>query len=72
MRVTGEFRVGDIRHNYADLNKAKNILGYQPQFNFEEGISEFVEWVKRQPIQQDNYDKSIGELRNRGLFKCTE
>ena len=39
---------GDVDKTYADISKAKSMLGYDPQTNFAEGIRKFVEWYKRQ------------------------
>ncbi len=69
VKVTGNFRVGDIRHNYADLKKIKNDLDFVPQVQFNEGIVNFVKWVNSQQISEDLYSKSINELRERGLYK---
>lgn len=69
VKVTGEFRIGDIRHNYADLTKAKNILYFSPKVDFESGIQNFVAWVNGQDIQNDTYEESIEEMKKRGLFK---
>ena len=67
--ISGKYRLGDIRHNYADLTKAKNLLGFSPKYDFQEGIFEFVKWVKNQEIKEDKYDKSITELKSKGLIK---
>lgn len=67
--ITGNFRLGDIRHNYADLTKAKEILGFTPNYNFDTGVSKFVEWVNAQAIENDKYSSSINEMREKGLFK---
>jgi dTDP-L-rhamnose 4-epimerase len=67
--VSGNYRLGDIRHNYADLTKIKSKLGFLPKFAFNEGIKLFTNWVNNQEIHQDNYSKSIQELRVKGLFK---
>jgi len=69
IRVSGDYRLGDIRHNYADLSKIQNKLGYEPKFNFEKGISNFVKWVENQTLKEDNYEKSIDELKSKGLYK---
>ena len=68
IRVTGEFRVGDIRHNYADLTKARSILGFEPRVSFEEGILAFAGWVAQQDIPEDGYAISLRELAERGLL----
>ncbi|NUG13282.1 NAD-dependent epimerase/dehydratase family protein, partial [Acinetobacter seifertii] len=36
--ISGNYRLGDIRHNYADLTKIKKYLGFEPKVSFEEGI----------------------------------
>jgi dTDP-L-rhamnose 4-epimerase len=67
--VSGKYRLGDIRHNYADLSKIENVLGFIPKFDFVTGLTFFVNWVKTQEVVEDNYDKSVVELRNKGLIK---
>ena len=67
--VSGKFRLGDIRHNFADLSKLKDILGFTPKYNFERGITEFVNWVKTQEVMEDKYEESIQQLKNKGLIK---
>jgi len=67
--ISGKYRLGDIRHNYADLSKIKNALGFIPKFNFISGITAFVNWVKTQEIMEDKYESSIKELKSKGLIK---
>ncbi len=69
INVSGKFRLGDIRHNYADLSKVESFLGYKPKYDFQEGITKFVKWVKNQEIKEDKYEKSIQELKEKGLMK---
>jgi len=69
VKITGNYRLGDIRSNYADLTKIKSKLGFVPTVTFDEGISLFVDWVNKQDIVKDNYEQSINELKERGLFK---
>lgn len=69
IKVTGQYRMGDIRHNYADISLAQCKLGYTPKWNFDDGIKKFVEWVESQPIAQDKYAESMKELKERGLYK---
>jgi dTDP-L-rhamnose 4-epimerase len=68
-QVTGQFRKGDIRHNYADTSLLQRSLGFTPAIPFEEGIRRFTEWVNAQEISGDNYERSLEELRQRGLMK---
>ena len=67
--IGGSFRLGDIRHNYADLNKIKNLLGFTAKFDFQTGISRFADWVKTQEVKEDKYEQSLNELKNKGLIK---
>lgn len=67
--ITGNYRLGDIRHNYADLTKIKARLGFLPKFSFEEGLKHFTDWVNKQEVQKDNYSKSIEEMKIKGLYK---
>lgn len=69
IKISGNFRLGDIRHNYADINKINKLLGYTPKINFFEGMKRFVNWVNLQPIEKDNYDISIEEMKKKGLYK---
>ncbi len=64
--ITGKYRVGDIRHCFADLSKAKSILGFEPQVGFEDGLSELAEWLEGQ-IAVDSVSKATEELASRGL-----
>lgn len=67
--ISGNYRLGDIRHNYADLSKVKEKLGFAPKVSFKEGIQLFTQWVNVQEIMQDNYEKSIDEMKEKGLYK---
>jgi dTDP-L-rhamnose 4-epimerase len=69
IKISGNFRLGDIRHNYADITKIKNELDFEPQYDFETGIKEFVNWVNKQEIQENQYEASINEMKEKGLFK---
>lgn len=69
VEVTGAFRVGDIRHNVADLTKARELLDYAPTVDFPTGIGRFVEWVRTQPRQEDGYERSLRELKDKGLMR---
>jgi dTDP-L-rhamnose 4-epimerase len=67
--VSGQFRVGDIRHNYADLAKVRKVLGFEPSVFIQQGLARFVDWVKSEQIQVDRYEQSLEELKAKGLFK---
>lgn len=42
----GPERAGDIKHSNADISKAKELLGYEPDYSFDDGIQEAIEWYK--------------------------
>jgi len=67
--ITGNYRLGDIRHNFADINKIAEKLNFKPQIPFEIGIKKFAEWVNTQDIVVGGYDESIKEMRSKGLLK---
>lgn len=69
IKISGNFRLGDIRHNVADLSKIENKLGFRSAFDFSAGVAQFAEWVNQQDVQEDRYEKSIEEMKNKGLFK---
>jgi len=70
IKITGNFRLGDIRHNYADISRINKLLGFVPKYKFEEGIKLFTEWVKKENIEKNNsYQESLSEMQKKGLFK---
>ena len=69
INVSGNYRLGDIRHNYADLTKINRLLGFSPKVSFEVGLKNFAEWVNTQEVQEDKYQKSIDEMKAKGLYK---
>lgn len=69
LNITGNYRLGDIRHNYADIDKIVNTLGFKPMVNFENGIGKFAQWVNNQEIKAGKYEDSIAEMKQKGLFK---
>lgn len=69
INITGNYRIGDIRHNYADLTQINKDLHFEAQHGFVDGIDKFVTWVNTQQTNTDLYSKSIDELKQRGLYK---
>jgi dTDP-L-rhamnose 4-epimerase len=69
INISGNYRLGDIRHNYADISLINNLLGFEPKINFKSGCKKFVEWVLSQPINESMYEKSLEELKEKGLLK---
>ncbi len=69
IKVTGNFRLGDIRHNYADMKRIHDALSFVPAWTFEEGITQLVAWAKASGPQASGYEKSLSEMREKGLLK---
>ena len=67
--VSGNYRLGDIRHNFADITAARQILGFEPKWSFSDGIEKFANWVNQQDVKEDNYETSIEEMKKKGLYK---
>ena len=67
--ISGNYRLGDIRHNYADISKAKQLLGFEPKVSFQEGLKQFTDWVNTQEVEEDKYQQSIEEMKAKGLYK---
>jgi len=65
--VTGQYRVGDIRHNFADISAARELLGYAPSVSLDEGLARFCAWAASQPEYEDRLDQATAELRAKGL-----
>jgi dTDP-L-rhamnose 4-epimerase len=67
--VTGAFRVGDIRHNIADVTLTKQVLGFVPNVPFKQGLSKFLSWASGQPAEDKAaYIRSVNELAAKGLM----
>ena len=65
--ITGRFRTGDVRHCFADLGLAREVLGYQPRIDFESGILALTEWLAGADGAIDRVDQATAELHARGL-----
>jgi dTDP-L-rhamnose 4-epimerase len=65
-QIVNRFRVGDIRHCYADITRARTMLGYEPQVRFEDGIADIVAWGREQQAI-DRVEQATAELERRGL-----
>jgi len=68
-RVSGNYRLGDIRHNIADTTALREVLGFTPAVSFPEGVQAFVEWVRTEPVEGDSYQRSLDEMASRNLLK---
>jgi dTDP-L-rhamnose 4-epimerase len=64
--ILGKYRVGDIRHCFADIGKAQRVLGYEPRVTLEEGMAELASWLAGQAAV-DRVAQASAELSARGL-----
>lgn len=64
--VTGKVRLGDIRHCFADIGRARQVLGYEPQVSLADGMAELARWLQGQ-VAVDAVDDAAAELAARGL-----
>ncbi len=69
LEVTGQYRKGDIRHNFADISLLKEHLDIVPSVDFASGIALFCNWVNQQSIKEDRYEQSLAEMKAKGLMK---
>ena len=66
--ITGKYRVGDIRHCFADISLAERELGYKPTITLENGMTELAAWLEGQEAE-DRVDAATAELSTRGLTR---
>jgi dTDP-L-rhamnose 4-epimerase len=64
--ITGRYRMGDIRHCFADISHAKRRLGYGPQVTFEDGLRDLAAWLEGKSAV-DRVLQASQELAKRGL-----
>jgi dTDP-L-rhamnose 4-epimerase len=65
--LTGKYRVGDIRHCFADITRARQLIGYEPQTSFVQGVEELAGWLSDQESAVDRVEAAREELAARGL-----
>ncbi|MDP3941278.1 MAG: SDR family NAD(P)-dependent oxidoreductase [bacterium] len=65
--VINEGRKGDIRHCFADISRAKKLLGWEPKISFHDGLKELVEWSLYQK-PTDLFEKAVSELSSKKLL----
>jgi len=68
--ISGSFRIGDVRHNFADTTKISTLLGFSPKISLRDGLSEIIDWIGN--LHQDSivrkYKSSIREMKKLNLF----
>ena len=64
--LPGKYRAGDIRHCFADVTLARELLGFEAEVALEHGLAELAAWLEGQPAI-DRFDRAAEELAERGL-----
>jgi dTDP-L-rhamnose 4-epimerase len=68
-QITQSGRKFDIRHNTANIARARETLGFAPKVTLDQGFSELIEWAKTTPdVAVDFFDKALQELQDKGLL----
>jgi len=68
--ISGSFRMGDIRHNFADTTKISTLLGFQPQICLFNGLSELIDWIKysHKDLVENAYESSINKMKKMNVL----
>ncbi len=66
--LPGEYRQGDIRHCFADVSRAADLLGWEAETRLEDGVSELAEWAAGEDAE-DHTDEANMELRTMGIIR---
>lgn len=64
--VNGRYRIGDIRHCFADISLARDVLGYEPRVSMAAGVADLACWLAEQE-SEDRVAEASAELASRGL-----
>lgn len=67
--TTSEYRLGDIRNNFADVGRLASVLGCQARIGLAEGLDRFAAWVRQQPLPPDRLQQANAELKARNLMR---
>jgi dTDP-L-rhamnose 4-epimerase len=65
--ITGKYRVGDIRHCFPDMSRARQVLGFEPAVSLERGLDDLAAWLEGQ-VAYDRVPQMRAELTARGLM----
>jgi dTDP-L-rhamnose 4-epimerase len=65
--ITGKYRVGDIRHCFADMTLSQEMLGFRPRVSLEKGLVDLASWLEKQ-VAFDRVAEARAELTSRGLM----
>src|SRR3989344_8740980 len=68
LKLSGQFRVGDIRHAVSDISKLKKI-GWRPQDSEEKIVKKYIKWVKKQKLDQDYLTLAERQMKKLGVIR---
>lgn len=68
IKVTGEFRIGDIKGNIADIAQIHQATGFSPAWNFKQGLINYLEWSESDDGKLLDYEKTLSELASHNLL----
>lgn len=67
-RILQRARIGDVRHCFADTSKLADRFGFRAERDFDSGMAELIEWVRRTDQPNDRFESTIAELERSGLI----
>jgi dTDP-L-rhamnose 4-epimerase len=67
-QIMNKYRVGDIRHCFADITKISKVFGFQPRRSFEAGMAELIDWVATAKAPINRSQESLAELQRSKLL----
>ena len=70
--ISGAYRVGDIRHNVADISQIMALTGYAPKWHFDDGLKAFLDWATDHEAIDSGFDQSMKELSDRQLLRTAK
>lgn len=74
IKISGDFRKGDIRHNIADISKAIKLCDFKPKYSFQQGMKEFASWVIEENndgkllLEDQKFERSLNEMKSKGML----
>lgn len=68
-KINYAYRLGDIRHNYADISLIRETLGFKPSVLLEDGLLKFKAWTRNMSIFENNYEESLNIMKGKGILK---
>lgn len=72
IKISGDYRIGDIRHNIANTHQFQRDFGFTPSIDFKFGLNSFLNWANAEPdVSPELYQQSILELEKAGILKKT-